>query len=136
MAYWCIANGHEWSQSRLESSLGLFVVHFISDRDLARLGPGLGVILGTHSSISTSFVAPDARPVPRGNLFREKISNRMTTQIVNVKKRLIANGDVPAIRVAPMKWVSILGERRAPIELLNLWQSCLTLLGKLLLTGL
>ena len=75
--------------------------------------------------------------VPRGNLFREKILNRMTTHIMNVKMRLIANGDVLAIPVCSMKWVSFLEERRkALVDLSGVWQSCLMLLRKLLLTEL
>ena len=71
-----------------------------------------------------------------GDLFREKMLNRMTTQIINVKRRLIANGDVPAFRVFLMKRVNFLADKRALVELLNLLQSCSRLLRKLLLTEL
>ncbi len=64
VAYWCIGNGHEGSQSRLESSLLVIVGHFVSDLDLAYLRPGLGMILRSHSSISMSSVAPAACVVP------------------------------------------------------------------------
>ena len=92
------------------------------------------MIIRSHSSISTSAVAPAARLVPRGDLLRERILKTMTTQIVNVKKRLIANGDVLATRVLSTKWVSFLGDKKIPVELLNLWPLCLTLPRKLLLT--
>ena len=103
---------------------------------MARLRPGLGVILWSRSSIPMSAVAPAARLVARGDLLREKILKTMTMQIMNVKKRLIANGDVLAMRVLSIEWVSFLGEIKIPLELLNPWQLCLTLLRKLLLTEL
>ena len=65
MSYWCIANIHEGPQSRLESSRGLIVGHFITDLDLGCVRPGLSVISWSHSSIPTSSVAPTARLVPR-----------------------------------------------------------------------
>ena len=97
MAYRCIANAHEGSQSRLEASRGLIVGHFISDLDLECVRPGLRVNFWSHSSILTSSVAPTARLVPRGDRFWKEMLNKMTAQRMSVKRRLIANRVVPAL---------------------------------------
>ena len=78
------------------------VGYIASDTDIARLKPGLGVILWSRSSISTSAVAPAARLVSRRDLSRERILKTMTMQIMDANKRLIANGDVLAMRVPSM----------------------------------
>ena len=67
--------------------------------------------------MSTSSVASADGIVPRGNLFRVKMLNRMRTQIMTIKRRLIATEEVPVFRVFSIRCVSVLEERRVLVEL-------------------
>lgn len=67
--------------------------------------------------MSTSSVASAAGVLLRADRFRVKTLNRMTVQIMTIKSRLIANGEVLAFRVFSVKCVSFLEEKMVLVDL-------------------